>query len=193
MSELKKKIYFSYHEDGLLDLLMGLCILGFGLSMATDNSVFLVASWIWIPVYMPMKNSITVPRLGYVRLNEERTLASRLMLLLGIGVVAALLFLGVAVFSAQDSLPASLMDWLRTYDMMLIGGLFALFFVGAWLWTAVRRFLVYAILIEALIFAGIQLGMEPPVYTMLPGGLIALAGLGKLLRFLQKYPVVEGE
>ncbi|MCB8992104.1 MAG: hypothetical protein H6665_15890 [Ardenticatenaceae bacterium] len=190
---LRKKAYFSYHEDGLLDLVIGLSILGFGLNMAADNAAFLVASWIWFVVYMPMKNRITFPRLGYVRIDKERSMAKRLMVMLFVGVVAGLLFLGMVVFETQNTLPAAFTDWLRTYHMMLIGGLFALPLLGAWLWTGVQRFWVYAVLLELLIFAGIQVGIEPATYTMLPGGVIALSGLGFLLRFIRKYPVLEGE
>ncbi|MCA9962307.1 MAG: hypothetical protein KC413_01025 [Anaerolineales bacterium] len=187
---LRKKAYFSYHEDGLLDLMIGLSILGFGLDMAADNAAFLVASWIWVVVYMPLKNRITFPRLGYVRFDDEQDTKKRLLLLLVIGVVVGLLFFGMVVFESQDSLPVSFANWLRTYHMMLIGGLFALPLLGAWLWTAVHRFWIYAVLLEVLIYVGIQIGLEPAVYTMLPGGVIALLGLVFLLRFLHKYPVL---
>ncbi|MEZ4645181.1 MAG: hypothetical protein R3E31_21020 [Chloroflexota bacterium] len=101
--------------------------------MAADNAAFLVASWIWVVVYMPLKSASLFPDWGMCVLMTSRTPVKWLLLLLVIGAVVGLLFFGMVVFESQDSLPVSFANWLRTYHMMLIGGLFALPPLGAWL------------------------------------------------------------
>jgi len=64
--DLGRKAYLSYHQDGLIDILIGLGILGFGLMMLTDSVVFNMLAWMPIIFYVPLKNRITVPRFGYV-------------------------------------------------------------------------------------------------------------------------------
>ena len=38
LKEIEKKVYLSYHQDGLLDLFLGMAIIFFGIGMATDQA-----------------------------------------------------------------------------------------------------------------------------------------------------------
>ena len=80
LKKLSRKAYLSYHQDGLIDILIGLGVLGFGLMMLTDSVVFNMMAWMPIIFYVPLKNRITVPRFGYVQFTSERVKRQRLLL-----------------------------------------------------------------------------------------------------------------
>lgn len=189
--ELRKKLYLSYHQDGLIDIIIGATILGFGLQIATENSAFLFLTWIWAILYTPLKNRITVPRLGYVRFEEERKTAMRLGLMVIIGVLVLAMFTGLFLFLRADSLPQTLSDWLKQYYMLVLGIFMAIPLIGIAFWGGINRLVIYAGLIIVVIFGGIQLGIDPPVYMIALGCLILLSGLWILFRFLKQYPIAN--
>jgi len=189
--ELRKKIYLSYHQDGLIDIIIGSSILGFGLQIATDNSAFLFLTWIWAILYTPLKNRITVPRLGYVRFEEERTTTMRLVWIFIIGVIVLTMFTGLFIFVRSDNLTQTLLAWLRQYYMLLLGIVMAIPLIAVAFWSSVNRLAIYAGLIILVILVGIQLSIEPPVYVIALGCIILLSGLWILFRFLGQYPVVN--
>lgn len=189
--ELRKKLYLSYHQDGLIDIIIGATILGFGLQIATENSAFLFLTWIWAILYTPLKNRITVPRLGYVRFEEERKTTMRLGLMVVIGVLVLAMFTGLFLFLRADSLPQTLSDWLKQYYMLVLGIFMAIPLIGIAFWGGINRLVIYAGLIIVVIFGGIQLGIDPPVYMIALGCLILLSGLWILFRFLKQYPIAN--
>ncbi len=189
--ELRKKVYLSYHQDGLIDIIIGASILGFGLQIATNNSAFLFLTWIGFILYTPLKNRITIPRLGYVRFDEERKTAMRLVLLIAIGVLVMAMFIGLFVFVRSGNMPQTASDWLKKYHMLLLGIFIAIPLFAAAFWSGLKRLIIYAGLILSVIFAGIQLGIDPPLYVIALGCIILLAGLWVLFRFLKQYPVVN--
>jgi len=69
---LKRKVYLAYHQDGILDLVAGSVVLGFGTFMLTDNIAFLMAGWFVMTMYVFLKNRITIPRFGYVRIDSQK-------------------------------------------------------------------------------------------------------------------------
>ena len=93
--ELANRAYMAYHQDGIIDILLGAGIVGFGMQMLFDSSAFMILTWMPFLFYMPLKNHITAPRFGYVRFTgeqEERTRNTRLIL---IGLLTFTMFLGL--------------------------------------------------------------------------------------------------
>ena len=43
--KLQQRTYESYHQDGLIDIIIGLGFIGFSLNMAFDNSAFIFLAW----------------------------------------------------------------------------------------------------------------------------------------------------
>lgn len=191
--ELRQKAYLAYHQDGLIDTLVGLGILGFGVNMMTDNSAFIVLSWLPFILYAPLKKAITVPRLGYVKFDSERTKSIKLTVSLLVGLTSLAFFLGMAIFLRNDSMSADMDVFLKKYHMLLLGSFVAAGFVVVGLLSGIKRFYLQAALAELVLIGGIELGLEPPAYVMIWGGLTFLIGLVLLVQFLRQYPAVGGE
>ena len=194
-SPLKRKVFLSYHQDGILDLVAGSVVLGFGLNMLTDNIVFLMFGWLAMMLYVLIKQRITVPRFGYVRFESEKKTVKKAWLSVGIGVLVLLLFFGLGFFVNQEPASPEMEAFIRRYHMvplstMLFGlpALVAAFFLG------LKRFYLYALLAAGLPLLGALLNIETyiPIVTI---GLVVLAfGAILMVNFLKKYPLnAEGE
>jgi hypothetical protein len=185
---LKQKTYQSFHEDGLIDIVIGLAMIGFGLNMALDNSAFFFFSWMPIVFYVPFKNRITVPRIGYVKFPATSRIAIGAVL-----AVLLVLLLGVFIFflGGPNLLPVEISSLLSENYMLFLGIVATLFFAGAGLLTGITRFYAYALLIVALFIGARWLGVSPPIYVLSTGLVIEAVGIGMLVRFLRKYPTAS--
>ena len=193
LKKLSRRAYVSYHQDGLIDILIGLGTLGFGLMMLTGNVVFNMMAWMPIIFYVPLKNRITVPRFGYVQFTSERVKKQRLL----IAVMAGLLFfafaMGLYVFAMWDEMPPLVEIFTAGDGMLLLGGLFALMLLAAGLITRLNRLFIYAILTMLILPGGALLGVEPEIRVIFLGALILLIGIILLFRFLRTYPLPKDE
>ncbi|MCB9421130.1 MAG: hypothetical protein H6667_15115 [Ardenticatenaceae bacterium] len=187
--DLRQKAYLAYHQDGLIDALIGLGIAGFGVNMATDNSAFIALSWIPFILYAPLKKRITVPRLGYVKFDRERTYSIKLIMSILVGLTALAFFLGMAIFLRSDNLSTDATALLQKYHMLILGSFVAAAFVVGGALSGIKRFYLQAGLAELVLISGIELGLEPPTYVLIWGALTFLIGLGLLVQFLRQYPV----
>lgn len=195
--ELRRKIYLSYHQDGLIDIIIGFLTLGFGMNVATDSSAWSLLGWMPIIFYVPLKNQITVPRFGYFKFDTAREAQRRKgilgFLIMG-GLVVFLVFvLGMVMFLLSDSSPPPAVLWMREYPLLLYGLLGALIFGLAGLIGAIRRLLVYALLSLFIMISGQVLGTQQFVPFLLLGGAIFVVGVVLLVRFLRKYPITPEE
>jgi hypothetical protein len=186
---LKRKLYFSYHRDGILDLVVGLTMLGFGINMNTESSAFIVLSWIGLILYGPLKSTITIPRMGYVQFDDARTRRSQLLALLGIGIGTLILFVSFSLIMRGDNVSAEFDTWFREYYLLILGGIPAVALAITAVQTGVYRLLGHSLLILVVIFAGIRLNISESFYVMGLGGVISLIGLWLLIRFMRQYPV----
>jgi hypothetical protein len=188
--KLQQRTYQSYHQDGLIDIIIGLAIIGFGLNMALDNAAFLFMGWLPIVFYVPLKNRLTVPRIGYVKFYASNKIVYGL-------VITGLLVLMVGMFvffiSGPGIISQEMQDWLRQYYLLLFGGITALCFIAAGLLTKITRLYVYALLFLVIFAAGTLLEIHPAIYVILTGLLIEAVGIWLLVRFLRKYPLPEVE
>jgi hypothetical protein len=184
--KLQQRTYQSYHQDGLIDIIIGLAIIGYGLMLAFDSSVFIFMGWMPIIFYMPLKNRLTVPRIGYVKFTSSNT---------KIGIAAAIvllvILLGIFIFlvAGPNNISPQLSTWLSQYYLLLLGGISALCFAGAALLTRITRFYIYALLILFTFSAGTWLGIQPPIIVIATGALIEVVGVWLLVRFLRNYPI----
>jgi len=184
LKRIQRNVYLSFFQDGLWDILLGLFLLGWGITKLTDAD-FLPGA-VFISGYLAVwgiKKYITYPRIGYAKLSatSRRRITTRFLVLLS---VTALLGLLVSVLFGIGTVP----QWLTDYFPLLFNGMLAGIVCFASYWARVNRFYLYA----ALIFlAGILrqwfgIGWE---YGFIgSGSLIVFVGLVYLISFLRKYP-----
>jgi len=198
LKRLARQTYVSYHQDGLIDLAVGWATLFWGLNLALDESGLTFMSILGVLSYVPLKNRITVPRLGYARSGARYGGRARMTAAL---VALALLTAGTLVFLALGmagqltpgpSTPAALL-WIGDHPLSFYAAVAAVGFGLGGLITGIRRLFVYALLSLCLLLGGQLLGARQFVPVLLLGGIILGAGIALLVRFLRKYPAPAEE
>lgn len=183
--KLQQRTYASYHQDGLIDIIIGWAIFGFGLNMALDNSAFLFMSWLPIILYVPLKNRITVPRIGYVKFSSSNSLVLGIVLAV---LVVLLLGIFILLIVGPNLIPVQITEWFRQYYLLFFGSLVGLGFAGTALATGISRFYAYAVILVLVFAAGLWLNIPEPIYVLTAGLVILGAGITLMVRFLRKYP-----
>jgi hypothetical protein len=189
--------YLQYHGDGLVDILVGLWAVGFGVWMLVENVVFIALLPIFfLPSWRSLKKSITAPRMHNINFtpdpNARRNLTA--IMLVGVLALALLMVLGLVVFWGQSTGNAppwllAAVAWLREHATLAFG-LFGAALLGvSALMFGLNRFYAYALLTLIISAAGYLLGAPLWVTVVLVGAMMSLSGIIILLRFLHTYPV----
>lgn len=188
LKQLQQRVYWSYHQDGLVDILFGLGVIGFGLMLLTGVVIYDILAWVPLAFYVPIKRAVTIPRYGYVEIQSGRTRRWAVISVL-VGAAALFLVLGLTSLIRNDRLPAGWQAWLSSYDMLIIGALLSIPLTLISALTGLRRMLGYVGLVFAVILGGILLGIQPGLYMIALGAIILLIGAVYLGRFLSRYPI----
>lgn len=190
LKALAQRAYLSYHQDGIIDLLIGWMMLAFGLRLLFDSVAFALLAWLPLLSYVPIKNTVTVPRLGYVQFGADygRRQRKRLGAIL-VGVMFLLvLAIALLVLAAPSALSGLVGDGMFIYGAVVT----ILLLLGGFL-TRIWRLAVYGLLCAILAVAGAVAGLPETLLFIVLGLLILLVGAILLVRFLRKYPpAVEG-
>jgi hypothetical protein len=188
LKSLERKAYTSYHQDGLIDIFLGLAIIFFGVMLLTMFLGGMFYIWgstfiIFFFSYVGAKRSITVPRMGYVEFKQSRRVRIILLVL-----ILLILNLALFLFMAFDLLTPELNAFLNQHGLLVIGatagGLFAFF---GWV-VQIYRLSIYgavAFLVFFVSYAGV-LHLAIPVIVF--GLVIATTGFVLLSQFLRQYP-----
>jgi hypothetical protein len=189
---LERRAYLSYHQDGVIDIIVGLGMLGFGIYLAIDQLFFMLAAWLFLMAYVPLKRWITVPRFGYIEFSLVRTHSQKRRGLISMTFLVILLAF-ILLVGIPGVLPGGILTTLRIYKELLFGIIFVFLLFGAALMSELIRFSAYAGLAVLLTVMAYWLGLPAYAYTLALGGLILLSGLWMLTRFLRRYPLVPEE
>ncbi len=192
-SKLERKAYLSYHQDGLIDIIIGLCTVGFATNMLADNAAFTVLGWLPVLFFAPLKNKITVPRFGYVRFDSTRqgTVRKTNMMLLFSGV----LLMGVVMFFLflPGFMPSSATEWLKANFMLVFGLIAGSVYAMAASVTGIKRLYAYAGLAVLLLGIANFVNFHGGWMVLALGGLVLANGIALLVRFMRKYPLEKGD
>ena len=189
--------HLHYHNDGLLDIFIGVGILVIGLGMLTDiYYVFMaILPAIMLPVWRDAKKKYTAPRMKYIQFTDaDRAARKMTALLIGLLLAGMLVFLAgamAALFWSQSDglLPVPIMDILKEYYWMLLGACGALILSTIALLYRLKRYFVYAALTLAIYTFSYALSAPFWLTITLTGTTITTFGLAVLLRFMQDYPI----
>ena len=198
LREVEKRTYMSYHQDGLIDIFVGVFILSFGLGillMMTEFSMWFVIPAIFpaimIPIWVSAKKQITMPRIGYVKFRSRG--ANRLMaVLLGL-MVAGLGTFMVFSFSSSQAWALTLRNLIISNGMIIIG-------IGAAIVSCLfaytmglNRLYAYGLLTLALFLAGHFIAIPFEYFLLAIGLVIIINGFVLLIQFVRKYPLPQSE
>jgi hypothetical protein len=192
IQQLRRKAYLAYHRDGIIDILIGVSILGFGLWQELNIPLFAFACLFAFGMYVPLKNAITVPRFGYVRFSEGKRESS---LIVGIALGVCLLGLAFAVLTiiGPDRTGLGAEGFIRKHHpfvMSSIGGVLMAFFG---LWGGIHRLVGYALFLLVAVWVSFGLGFAGSLPLLLSGMVMMVTGLVQLVAFLRRYSEGSGE
>jgi len=193
--ENAQRVYLYYHQDGLVDIFIGLGILFLGLSMFAE-AAWMVAIYpiLLLPAWQSVKKSITAPRMGWAELALVQRVRKRLdrTLVVSEVTIMLLLLLGLFMFWVQerDNTPPALQRWFKEYFGLALGLSGALFASLTAFLSGIKRFHLYAISGVVVFVAGYLLDMSLSLSVSLMGGLTLLIGSAALVRFLCRHPVL---
>jgi hypothetical protein len=201
LGEREQTAYLQYPGDGLLDILIGLWLVSYGLWMLVNNvTLFAIIPILCLPAWRSAKKSITAPRMRRIDFtpapNARRSLMGIILVI--VLSLALLMVLGLVVFWGQSTGNAppwlfASVTWLREHANLAFG-LFGAFLFGiSAAMFGIRRLYAYALL-TMIVFAGNYLLAAPlwlAVFVM--GAVLFLLGTILLLRFLHRFPVEQME
>ena len=195
LREIEKKTYMSYHQDGLLDIFVGVYVLLFGLGIIVNSMLnldmgFLIPAIfpaVMIPVWMKTKKQITMPRIGFVKF--RKTASNRMT-----AVLIGLMIAGMGTFTVlflgpTQSWALSLTEFIESYFMLLIG-ISAIAITSLFANTmGLKRLYAYGILTLVLSVTGHFIVFPFEYFPITIGIVIVVNGIVLLMRFTRKYPI----
>jgi hypothetical protein len=194
LKDIRRQVFLYYAEDGLVDIAVGLVILGFGLLLLLDFPALVgLLGVLALLVWYLGKGSLVIPRVGSIKPGREMKERFKsffiTLILLGTGVFALFLVAGVG---GGASLFAR-------YSLSLFGLVVALGISSLGLVLDTARFYYYGLLVFLAMAGGNLLSQSVTAFdpflaaVISAGGLILAVGLIVLVRFLAKYPVIREE
>lgn len=186
---LRQKMLMIYHDDGILDLVVGVTILMLAAVMAFEAPAFIGLIGIPLILYIPIKEQVSIPRIGFIRFEAENVSRKRMVFFLLSGIVTFAVFALLALIRAGIS--PSLVEIIGNNEVLI----FAFILAGA-LFAASRilnnaRFLLYTILSLVLVLGAYFIGIRIWLPVSLIGLSMEILGIVKLVNFLRSYPTVE--
>ncbi|RLF96324.1 hypothetical protein DRN50_01940 [Thermococci archaeon] len=199
IKEIEKKVFTAYHEDGILDISIGLWILIFGIGISLDIAwIGGIIPALVLPLWMAAKKVITVPRLGHVKFSPKySSQMKKVRAVIAVAVVmgVVMLVMGVVMFLLFRQAYCNTPSWMDTlfheYPRLLFGVLGAILFIASVWILGIRRLYGYAVLTFTIFVGGHTLGssVHGEHLLVLLGTLIVVAGMAILIQFIRKHPV----
>ncbi len=183
-STVESALFRSYWDDGLLDLLCGVGLVGVGIGFGTGMFIFLVIMPAMLTVlWRPLRTWVVEPRSGYVRFSQSRQRRTTRELRLTAALGAVAFVLAVAFFFMLRSRGAT------PFAVHLVPGLPAAlvavgFCLAGWL-TGARRFQWYAAALAVAALATIVVNGDPGPPLAAVGLIVVATGAVLLSRFLK--------
>jgi len=187
LDALEQRAYRTVVDHGLFDVVIGAFLVAIGLMLHADLDYMPeVVFFIGVVALEQARRRLIEPRIGHVRLRAERRARLKAWRWL------TLLALVVAVLGVFALRGLGWIDYPDNARPLVVTGCFALpLALAAWLF-GFRRWSVYA----ATVFAGgiIEWRFSLPYGSSwyFSGGLVVVAGLALLLRFVREHPANDG-
>jgi len=181
-TELKKKAFLSFHNDGIIDILIGWDLVVIGVSLYLHNMSPLTAFIGLGPLffYGLLKSKITLPRLGHAQFRMHRSFSVWL-----VGAVGGV-FLLAAIISGFFIRSSS--GFVGPIAFALVGIAFTMVLISGF-----NRIFAYAILVPLFFIVGFGLKFLSPEIIVATGGILMVVGIWMLVKFLRTHPIQAEE
>jgi hypothetical protein len=191
----------SYHQDGLLDIFIGIYVLLFGIGISlmtlTEFSTWFIIPAIFpaimIPLWISAKKRITMPRIGYVNFGV-RGVNKMMAIFLGLMVAGLGVFMVFGLGASMgEGWALTLRDFFISNSMLIIGiGAVAVSSLFAYT-MGLKRLYGYGLLIFVLFFTGHFITIPFEYLLSAIGFVIIITGSVLLIQFIRKYPLPQGD
>ena len=189
INQLNRQSYQEFHQDGIIDILVGASLLGFALWLQLDFPLFAFICWLSVSFYKFLKNKLTIPRFGFVRFEEDHK--QLILSTIAAGIVLALL-LAARFLIVEGRYPHSnLAVFLRKNHPYLMSGIGAVLLIAFGLWRGLSRFMIYGLFFLGLLVGFFLVDIPGQVALFSAGGAIFVIGCYLLITFLLKHPLEE--
>ncbi|MDJ0655081.1 MAG: hypothetical protein QNJ40_13045 [Xanthomonadales bacterium] len=189
LNNLERRVFRTYWEDGLLDVMAAVGVLIIGLFWLRDLPVAAaIVPALMVPIWSPLRQKLIEPRLGLVEFGDQRTSrnARNLRWVMYGGIATLVLFL--ELYFLRDSLTLPGTTFIAGLPAMLLGVLAVLTaaLIGS------PRFLGYAAILVVAALAGAVRGWTPGLILTVSGGAMLVIASTTLVRFLLRNPADPG-
>lgn len=187
LKRIELKAYTSYFQDGLWDIFVGLLMVGMGIYVAFESTVWYVLVLAIAMLLVTIgKKLITEPRIGRVKFGLARKVKQWAVM-----VILTISFLfGIGMFLAAyygADIPRELMATIAGVWFFIVFSLMAYF-------MDFNRLFVYGLLLSASFAIALAYSDTIAIIAFFASAAIALPiGLVMLTRFLRRYPRMTGE
>ena len=195
LKQIEQKAFRESQQDGLMELVMGVCMVGISTRLFSRVLVFMLVLPVLLfgPLLVAMRRRFTYPRIGYVKLIPDRpkTVITGILIvtLIVIAVMAAafVLFGDVRDFSLW-------MKWVPMWGGVILAGMFSSLASK----SGCRRYYVFAVwsvisglVLSLLDFTAVETGTL--LYFLVMGSLLVPWGLVTFIFFLRRYRLSTNE
>ena len=202
LKELERKAYRTTFQDGLLDIALGLFLIGSAVAgFFQDNKpirLIITVLIVMVPltVYFLGKKKITVPRIGIVKFGAERKARKKKVAV--IILLAVILSSILALMAMTNSMPFFLVELLKGYGSATAFGLlaFTMFLFGGY-YNDVPRLYFYGFLFGGSLFLSecyynrVGIVVHSSVWFGISGLIMLVTGISLLTKFIRDYPAPE--
>jgi hypothetical protein len=188
LDDLEERTYRTTQEDGLIDLLAGLGLLGFGLGVLFSIPMLtILAPALLATMWKPLKDRMATRHIGYVRFSEPRRRKERRGLWTMQWALVGAFLGGLVLWLVMERGGPALRDSAGSLGLAPFALMVALMLGVAGIAFRISAFYWYAAL-AALAAALVPFGIPGEHGLTVVAGVITLAGLAKLIRFMRRYP-----
>ncbi|HII85238.1 TPA: hypothetical protein HA273_01365 [Candidatus Bathyarchaeota archaeon] len=196
LKEIERRASMSYHQDGLLDIFVGVYILGFSLGILMDvlwdyGMGMILMSGILVvtvlPLWITAKRKITMPRIGFVNFGTRG--ANKLTaIFIGLAVAGLFAFFAFTLATFQGG-SRQWLDLIFQNGMLIVGfGSLAVCILFGYS-MGLKRLYGYGLLALISLVIGHFAGIFFAYILMALGTTVMVVGVALLIGFVKKYPL----
>ncbi len=187
IKDIENNIYLKYQQDGILETLVGILIIGFAFGIHFDlyyiGTIFFLFG---VPVFYGLKKKFTLPKLGYIKFSSTRQNKIKMEKSVFSIFFSLILISGIIIYFyfTKDN---RFEPFLRKFILLPFGIIGLICFSLIAYFKKLIRFIFYALVLLLSTIIGPILNLPVPLYFSIAGAIITISGLIYLIIFIKKY------